>query len=88
MFFRSTASAIASASTKSFLLDFHERLDELGCNETNIMPLLPQSPSEKMCSRAGFQADQRRLHVRGIRPQLPLPEFLPHKHLAGLSECH
>src|SRR5450631_2073866 len=87
MFLRSTASAIASASTKSFLLDFTNALHKLGCDQPHIMALLPQRASQKMRSGTCLHPDQRRLHVRGVRQQLPLGELLPHQHLAGCAKC-
>jgi hypothetical protein len=41
MFSRSTASAMASASMKSFLFRLHKRLRELGWNQLYIMALRP-----------------------------------------------
>ncbi len=49
MFFRSMASALASASTKSLLFDF-KGLHELGCDQPHLVALLPQCPSEKVRS--------------------------------------
>src|SRR5450631_2525494 len=72
---------------KVVLVGLYERLHKLGCNQAHIMALLPQRASEKMRSGTCLHPDQRRLHVRGVRQQLPLGELLPHQHLAGCAKC-
>jgi hypothetical protein len=54
------------------LVRLHKRLHELSCDQPHVMALLPQRSTEKMPSGAGFQADQRSLHVRRERQQLLL----------------
>jgi hypothetical protein len=48
------------------LVRLHEGFYKLGCNQPDIVALLPQCTSEKVRSRAGLQPDQRCLHVRGV----------------------
>src|SRR5271168_1499141 len=87
MFLRSTASAIASASTKSFLLDFSNGLTNCAAIKRTSWPCLRKRASEKMRPGTCLQPDQRGMHIRGVCQQLSLRELLPHQHLAGLAEC-
>jgi hypothetical protein len=54
------------------LVRLHEWLHKLRRDQSNVVALLPQCPSEEVRSRTGFQADQRSLHVRCVRQQLEL----------------
>jgi hypothetical protein len=66
----------------------HEGIYKLSGDQPDIVFLLPQCSSQEVSTGAGFRADQRNLHVRGARQQLPLSGLLPDEHLAGRAECH
>ena len=87
MFLRSTASAIASASTTSFLFDFTNGFANCAGISRNV-PLLAQRSAKKVSPCACLQTDQRSLKVGRVRQQLLLRELLLHQQLAGCSECH
>jgi hypothetical protein len=52
------------------LIRLHERLYKLRYDQPRIMALFTQGTARKMGSRTGFQTDQRRRHVRGVRQQV------------------
>lgn len=63
---RATASATASASRKVILVRLHVKLHELGRDESHVVSLAAQSCADEVCSRAGFDANQRALQVGGV----------------------
>jgi hypothetical protein len=71
---------------KVILVGLYERLHKLSRDQPRIVTLLLKRSAKEMCSRAGLQPDQRRLHVRGVGQQLLLREPLPHQHLAGYTK--
>src|SRR5258705_6801536 len=88
MFLRSTVSAIASASMKSFLFEFTKGFTNwAGINRTSC-PCLRSARPRKWGAGGRLQVDQRGLHVRGVSQQPLLRELLPRKHLAGCAECY
>src|SRR5260370_23710907 len=88
MFWRSTASAIASASRKSFLFDFTNGLTNWARDQLHIMALCSQNAAEEVRPRTGLHPNQRGLHVGGEGDQLLLGELLLQQHLAVIAERH
>ena len=52
------------------LVRLEEGFDELRRDESHVVPLLAQCGADKVRTGTGFDADQRRLQVRGVGQQL------------------
>jgi hypothetical protein len=70
------------------LVRLQVRLYELGRDESHVVSLAAQGCADEVCSRAGFDANQRALQVRGVSQQLFARKLLPDDYLALLPDCN
>src|SRR5881392_3339379 len=76
---RCTASAIASASLKSFFCPLLQGADIFGRHQPGIVTKRSEFAAQVMCADAGFHADQARRYIGEPRLHLATRPFLPQR---------
>ena len=85
---RRTASAIASASMKSFLFDFTYGAHVLRRHQPDLMSLVDKSSSQKMRAGTGFHPDHVGLEISRVDEEMRSGELLLREHCTLLIESH